>query len=146
MSVFITTIWEMHVISPIFLRLLSFMKKRLYFWRFHKEQHTCMIESQLWYWETNIIVYSVQSLNRKFRMFHYFYPFEDTSSLVEVFSFIFTHFWSGHIIVHTWVMALCIYSSTSHSSQPHLQDILQIQSSRFPSLVRVLSTCKFHFD
>lgn len=101
---FITTIWEMHVISPIFLRLLPFMKKRLYFWRFHKEQHTCMKESQLWHWETNLIVYSVQSSNRKFRMFHYFYPFEDTSTLVEdlfpLFSLIFgqdislsTHGW-----------------------------------------------------
>lgn len=81
----------MHVISPVFLRLLPF-KERLYFWRFHKEHHTCMIESQLWHWETDLVVYSVQSSNRKFRMFHNFYPFEDTSTLVKAFFLCFHSF------------------------------------------------------
>lgn len=72
---------------------------------------------------TNLIVYSVQSSNRKLRMRHYFNPFKDTCTLVEVipppfFSLIFGQnisMCTMHINVHTRVMALCIYSNMSHS-------------------------------
>lgn len=65
----------MHVISPVFCDFSLYEEKAgvSFVCLFCKSQYNpCMIESQLRHWEYELIVYNVQSYNRKFRIYDYF--------------------------------------------------------------------------
>lgn len=119
----------MHVMSPVFCDFSLY--EGCIFCCCKSQYNTCMIESQLRHWEYEFFVHSVQSSNRKFRIYDYFYPFEDTSALVKAhflprfFFFLVRPYHCArtqtHSHTHTRVMALSTPARFTRPPQPNLQ-------------------------